>query len=348
MLFTDCEVYLKDVEIYKYADFYEKAEGLLGKKVIISEDCNAYLANLFEVENVSDNLFTSKIKQMQAKKNETELVGMILSYFYDGIALINTFGQIQEMSEEFTEMDCAEILLKNKNDLPGFVQPSFETISCTGSNGAIIHHRPTDTIVDKKAPYLIDSGSQYLFGTTDTTRTCLFDNDKTKDDLIKDYTLVLKGHLKVMMHKYKLDDTWAKIDEVSREFLKNDGKDFCHSVSHGVGHFLNVHEHPPIVSSESKEMIEGDFVFSNEPGYYKEDHYGIRIENLVFSRKCEEYVQIVNFTMVPYDLDLIDLKMLSIEEKEYLNELNMKIHNLFEDELTSAGLKYLKQHTKKI
>lgn len=368
ILFTDVEIYLKDVEVKKYDEFYKFLKDELAEekhRIIISEDSNAELVekiesinakNNFAVEaelNQPESIFTPEIKQMQSIKNDMELAGMVLSYFYDGIALCNTLGEIERKLKEnkiLTEKDCSDILLGHKKGFNAFVQPSFETISCTGANCAIIHHRPSDAVVKLNECYLIDSGSQYFFGTTDTTRTCLFsDVSAFLNELQHDYTLVLKGHVSIMMKEYELEDMYAEIDARSRSFLREEEKDFAHSVSHGVGHFLNVHECPPSVNRLSKDKIQANVVISNEPGYYLEGKYGIRIENLIFSKETEEGKKYFNnFTTVPYDVDLIEKSMLSNEEIQFINEIHEKTYELLKEHVNEDGLVYLKKHTRKI
>ncbi|ORD94134.1 AMPP1 [Enterospora canceri] len=345
ILFVDSEVYLKGVATREYRQFEEYLnEKLVHERVLVSSQCSQYLAN--KMVNAE---FTEEIRIMQSKKNQTELAGMTLAYYYDGIALTNLLGHLSRSKEEYTEKQVADLLLRYKKNLPGFVQPSFETISCTGSNAAIIHHSPSDAVVDYDSVYLIDSGSQYLFGTTDTTRTCHF--RKPAPELVHDNTLVLKCQLNAMMKVFKEEAEFSELDEAGRIYLKNEEKEFKHGLSHGVGHFLCVHEHPPIISPNKKEAFYDNCVFSVEPGFYLENEYGIRIENLVYCKKNKEAeggYSLVNLTMVPYDQGLIDQSMLNEQEKAYLNTFNQLLLELFEGSLNEEGWHYLKSNAHKI
>ncbi|KAL6120637.1 hypothetical protein NUSPORA_02598 [Nucleospora cyclopteri] len=378
ILFTDSDVYLKGILIKKYGQFENYLLTLIGgikaKKLgsnksvnsnenpfLISGECNYFIYKLLDFPST-----THEIREMQTVKNETELAGMILSYFYDGIALTNVLGECfesfnGEKRRDLTEEQIAEILVQFKKPFNGFIEPSFDTISSTGLNAAIVHHRASEAVVDPGKVFLIDSGSQYLFGTTDTTRTCLFVNDAENREenykeyirnLIHDFTLVLKCHLNPIIQKYSLNSSMGEIYENGEIFLKQEQKGFGHSISHGVGHCLNVHEDPPIISKSRKHPFKDNYCFSVEPGYYTEkgsyDGYGIRLENLVFSKQSGDFFQLVNYTMVPYDLALIDISMLTDEEIDYLNKINEKIYNLLKDHVTPEGYKYLYRNTRTI
>ena len=167
-----------------------------------------------------------------------------------------------------------------------YLFPSFNTIAGTGSNGAIVHYRAnkkTTKKVNQKDIFLCDSGGQYKYGTTDVTRTICFTKQKQS---IKDiFTKVLKGHIAVALKNINKNNTGKKIDIRARKFLKKDGLDYAHGTGHGVGFFLNVHEGPQSISKYNSIKIEKGMILSNEPGFYKKNHFGIRIENLVLLNK---------------------------------------------------------------
>lgn len=353
ILFADNEIYLKNITIRKYSDFEIYLSNIPSNiQILISGTCSQFIAQLLLTKNIQFD-FTTTVRMMQGQKNKTELAGMVLAYFYDGIALTNLFGYLSTQFKnnpqiQLTEIDIANKLLEFKKQCTGFVQPSFETISATGSNSAIIHHSASNTIVDPTNIYLIDSGSQYFFGTTDTTRTCHFGSPTS--EMIHINTLVFKSHIAPMLRQYNINESFKCIDEEGRKPLKKDNKTFCHGLSHGVGHFLNVHENPPIISSAIDFPIDANFVFSIEPGYYKDGEYGVRIENLVYTKLNEKNnaIEIINYTMVPYDLNLLDISLLTHKEKTYLNEFNKKCFNLLKNYVTEEGLEYLKANTKEI
>ena len=167
--------------------------------------------------------------------------------------------------------------------------PSFNTIAGTGSNGAIVHYRvskKSNKRINKNDLFLCDSGGQYNYGTTDVTRTICFSKPK---NAIKDvFTKVLKGHIAVYQTDLKKDNVGKKIDIRARKYLNKDGLDYAHGTGHGVGFFLNVHEGPQSISKFNSVKLEEGMILSNEPGFYKNGHYGIRIENLVFIKKKKE------------------------------------------------------------
>ena len=167
--------------------------------------------------------------------------------------------------------------------------------------------------------YLVDSGGQYLFGTTDVTRTISLDN---KSKFVKNvFTRVLKGHIAVSNSKINKNTTGNQIDKNARKFLKEINLDYPHGTGHGVGYFSNVHEGPHSISKNSKIPLKNGIILSNEPGYYKENYFGIRIENLIYinRNKFEE------LTIAPIEKDLINKEILSSDELKWLNNYHKKV-----------------------
>ena len=211
----------------------------------------------------------------------------------------------------------------NKN----YLFPSFNTIAGTGSNGAIVHYRATqktNKIIKKNDIFLCDSGGQYKFGTTDVTRTICFSQQKKSIKNI--FTKVLKGHIAVSTSNLKKFNTGKKIDTKARQFLKEDNLDYAHGTGHGVGFFSNVHEGPQSISKINTVKLEKGMIVSNEPGYYKKGHYGIRIENLVYIKKINNNLRFENLTLAPIEKDLINFKLLDDNEKKYLNDYHKKVY----------------------
>ena len=200
--------------------------------------------------------------------------------------------------------------------------PSFSTISGTGPNSAIIHYKASaksNRILKKGVLYLVDSGGQYSFGTTDVTRTVSLDN---KSNYVKEiYTRVLKGHIAVSDYRIRSDTKGSDIDRDARKPLKKIGLDYPHGTGHGVGYFLNVHEGPQSFSKKNKVNLKTGMIVSNEPGYYKEGYFGIRIENLIFIKKNK----FEELTMAPMEKDLIKKKMLNKKEISWLNKYHNKV-----------------------
>lgn len=356
-LFTDKSIDRDGVTVYSYDCFEGFIKNMPNDKrtqVLISGDCNQYIYSI--LENRFQVKLTDKIRSLQACKNNVELIGMALAYFYDGIALSELFYFIQS-KENLTESDISIKLDSLKRAFGGYAGPSFETISSTGTNCAIVHHRASDRVVDKSQVYLIDSGSHYLFGTTDTTRTLIFGKKAETENILfeklrHDYTLVLKGHLNAMMNVYDSSATYKDIDLISRQFLVKEEKDFAHATGHGVGHFLCVHENPPVIHPKGDmNPIAINQVFSIEPGFYKEDEYGIRIENLVISRPdlaCNGSVKLVNITLVPYQNKIMDIFMMDENEKKYYNSCNKTCIDLLRKYLTPKAYEFLLESSNQI
>ncbi len=213
---------------------------------------------------------------------------------------------------------------KNKN----FKFSSFPTISASGPNGAIIHYKAnkeTNRLLKKGDIYLVDSGGQYEFGTTDVTRTVSLKNSNKRIKNI--FTRVLKGHIAVVNYKLKKKTSGSEIDSTARKYLKQIGLNYSHGTGHGVGYFLNVHEGPVAISKNNKIKFQEGMVLSNEPGYYEKNKFGIRIENLIYvkSKKNNKYFE--NLTMVPIEKELIDKSLLNENEMIWLNNYHNKVFN---------------------
>ena len=266
---------------------------------------------------------------LKSKKNIVEINNTIKSHIADGTALTkfiywikNNINKIK-ISELSAQKKLEQFRKKNKN----YVSPSFNTISGSGPNGAIVHYRAnskTNRIIKTKDVYLCDSGGQYHYGTTDVTRTICFSKQSQKIKNI--FTKVLKGHIGVATYKLKKNTTGKKLDIVARSALKKAGLDYAHGTGHGVGYFLNVHEGPQAISKINNIKLEEGMILSNEPGYYETNKFGIRLENLVFIKKYKKKLWFENLTFAPIEKDLINFKLLNKKEKKYLNEYHKKIY----------------------
>ena len=225
-----------------------------------------------------------------------------------------------------TEISASQKLLKFRKKNNKFKFLSFPTISGTGPNGAIIHYKATKKTnrrLRKGDIYLVDSGGQYEFGTTDVTRTISLDNSNKR---IKDiFTRVLKGHIAVANFKLKKNTSGSNIDGSARKHLKQIGLDYAHGTGHGVGYFLNVHEGPHAISKRNKIVFHEGMVVSNEPGYYEKNKFGIRIENLIYVKSKNQNMNFENLTMAPIDKDLIIKENLNKNEKKWLNNYHKTV-----------------------
>ena len=229
---------------------------------------------------------------------------------------------------------------KNKS----FYDLSFPTISGTGPNSAIIHYKAdkkSNRLLKKGDVYLVDSGGQYLYGTTDVTRTLSLD---VKDRKIKEiYTRVLKGHIAVASYKLNKNSHGDKIDQSARKYLKDVNLDYPHGTGHGVGYFSNVHEGPQAISRGNKVKFKEGMITSNEPGYYKKNHFGIRIENLIYVKKAKDQLKFEELTLVPIDKKLIEEKLLTAFEKNWLNRYHRRVFDCLKKFMNNFELSQLKQ-----
>ena len=221
---------------------------------------------------------------------------------------------------------------------------SFPTISGTGPNGAIIHYKATKKTnrqLKKGDIYLVDSGGQYKFGTTDVTRTISLKNSNKRVKNI--FTRVLKGHIAVADFRLKESTSGSNIDNKARQFLRQIGLDYAHGTGHGVGYFLNVHEGPHAISKNNKVKLQEGMIVSNEPGYYEKNKFGIRIENLIYVKKSGKRKHFENLTMAPIDKDLIDKNFLNKNEKRWLNNYHKKVFNNLKGSMNRFEINELKK-----
>jgi len=268
---------------------------------------------------------------------------MIEAHKKDGLALTKFIYWIKNVNKKIiTEVDAQKKLENFRKMSKDYLYPSFNTIAGTGSNGAIVHYRATKQNTKKISLndiFLCDSGGQYKYGTTDVTRTICFSNQK---QYIKDiFTKVLKGHIAVALTNLNKEYTGKKIDINARKFLKKDGLDYAHGTGHGVGFFLNVHEGPQSISKYNSMKIEKGMILSNEPGFYKKDYFGIRIENLVYAKQNKNNLYFENLTLAPIEKDLINYKLLNKIEKDYLFRYHLNIYTEYSDSLNKKERKWL-------
>lgn len=295
-------------------------------------------------KKVVNNIVKEDIKKeknpcllLKACKNVQEQKGMQLCHRRDGLAMVEFLCWLDKQyleKKHITEYDAAQKLDSFRKNKDLFLEPSFPTISAAGPNGAIIHYRVAKNSARAlKAGdiYLVDSGGQYLDGTTDVTRTILFGRRASEEK--KDfYTRVLKGHISIAKQYFpQYTTTGHALDTLARKYLWEVGCDFAHSTGHGVGYFSNVHEAPPSISRKGSDVLQEGMVVSNEPGYYREEAYGIRIESLLLVEKSvkKDFLQFLTLTLVPFDKRLIKKSLLSREELDWVNKYHENILNTF-------------------
>ena len=311
----------------KFIDISSVEEILLKikkKKFIIDNNtCSIYFENIILKNNKIINKQDS-IYFLKAIKTKNEIKNIKQAHIKDGAALTKYLFWLKKnfIKKKITEISAAQKLLNFRKKNKDFNFLSFPTISGTGPNGAIIHYKATKTsnrILKKGDIYLVDSGGQYNYGTTDVTRTISLQNSNKR---IKDiFTRVLKGHIAVASFILKKNTSGSIIDGEARKYLKQINLDYAHGTGHGVGYYLNVHEGPHGISKGNKVNLKEGMIVSNEPGYYEKNKFGIRIENLIYVKKNS----FDNLTMAPIDKDLIDLKILNNKEKKWLNNYHKKV-----------------------
>ena len=320
---------IKKSELININYFLKKILQLKGNNFIIdSKSCSIYYENIirskFMITGREDPTYFLK-----AIKNKIEIQNMVDSHISDGVALTKFIYWIKKINKKKINEEKAQNKLEDFRKLnKNYLYPSFDTIAGSGKNGAIIHYRASKKnckVISKKDIFLCDSGGQYKYGTTDVTRTICF--SKPKAYIKNIFTKVLKGHIAVANTNLKKDNTGKKIDVRARKFLKKSNLDYAHGTGHGVGFFLNVHEGPQSISKLNNIKIKEGMVLSNEPGYYKKESFGIRIENLIFVKKDKKNLFFENLTLVPIEKELINYKLLTPFEKNYLFRYHLNIYS---------------------
>ena len=319
--------------------FYQLEEGTF---IIDNKSCSILYENIikkrFKLLRIDDPIY--KLKSI---KNEHEIKHMIEAHKKDGLALTKFIYWIKNINKKtITEVQAQNRLEKFRKLNRAYLFPSFNTIAGAGANGAIVHYRaePKNTKKIKKQDLLlVDSGGQYKYGTTDVTRTICF--SRQKKSVLNAYTNVLKGHIAVIQTNLNKINTGKKIDIRARKFLKKAGLDYAHGTGHGVGFFLNVHEGPQSISKHNSIKLTKGMILSNEPGFYKKGHFGIRIENLVYVKKLKKKLLFENFTLAPIEKDLINYKLLSKTEKDYLFRYHLKIYSEYSSSLNKNERRWL-------
>ena len=310
----------KKLEFKKYSDFFSTIRKLKGKNFSIDKlTCSIFFEGLissaFKITNYEDPCY-----YLKSIKNKDEIENMKKAHILDGIALTKFLFWAKNIKiKKLTEIDIIKKLeifrRKNKN----YLYPSFDTIAGSGPNSAIIHYRAnkkSNRFLKEKDILLCDSGGQYKYGTTDVTRTICF--SKPKEKIKNIFTRVLKGHIAVALTNLNQINKGSLIDKKARHWLNKINLDYGHGTGHGVGFFLNVHEGPQSISKYNNVELKKGMILSNEPGYYKENKFGIRIENLVYVESKKKNLFFKNLTFAPIDNDLINFNLLNQLEKNYL------------------------------
>ena len=313
------------LQIDKLENFLQRIKS---QNFLIDElTCSIFYKNTIKKNNNVLKII-DPIYYLKSQKNKIELKNTKKIHEYDGAALTKFLFWILSNYEtkKITELTAQEKLLQIKKKFKKFKHISFPTISSTGPNGAIVHYnasKKTNRVLKKGNIYLVDSGGQYHYGTTDVTRTISLEN---KSKFIKEvFTRVLKGHLNLSNFKINKNTTGSTLDKIARKSLRSIKLDYSHGTGHGVGYFLNVHEGPQSISSSNKLNLKPGMIISNEPGYYKKGKFGLRIENLIYIKKSKRGIKFENLTYAPIDKSLIVKKLLNDKEVEWLNRYHQNV-----------------------
>ena len=323
------KIFLNKIKFYDENILESRLKTLRKKNIWLdSLSCSIHYKNIIK----KNNKLLEKIDPIyffKSIKNKTEIKNMKKTHLIDGAALTKFLFWLKKnfRNKKITEISAQKKLEDFRKMNKNYKFPSFSTISGTGPNSAIIHYKASlksNRNLKKGDIYLVDSGGQYSFGTTDVTRTISLDNNS---NFIKEiYTRVLKGHIAVSIYKVRKNSKGSDVDRNARIFLKKIKLDYPHGTGHGVGYFLNVHEGPQSFSKNNKVNLKSGMVISNEPGYYEEGNFGIRIENLIYIKKNK----FEELTVAPIEKDLIKKKMLNKKEIDWLNQYHSRVkRNLF-------------------
>jgi len=335
-----------NVEIKEFVEFEKtlNSSALKGKTLWLDSTSTPYAVRLAAEKNGAKIYEEfNPIILMQARKNKTEIEGTIKAHIRDGASITRFLAELskEEVISSIDELQAEELLYNCRKDNEKFKELSFTTISGAGANAAIVHYHSsaeTNKPLNSGALYLVDSGAQYLDGTTDITRTV---KSGTATAEMKDrFTRVLKGHIQVAIVEFPEGTFGDEIDALARKSLSEIGLDYAHGTGHGVGSYLAVHEGPCRISATRGNVpLLENVIISNEPGYYKEGEYGIRIENLVYvvdtGKKDADGKRILGFktlTLAPISKELIEVNMLNEKERNWLNQYHKRVR----EELTPA------------
>jgi len=292
---------------------------------------------------------TNVLEVSKACKNDVELEGARNAQHIDGIAMINFLAWIENSVPQFqvTELDVVEKVTEFRQASTAFDCISFTPISASGPNAALAHYSVTaesNRVINNSNMFLLDSGGQYKGGTTDITRTLSL--GEATEFQKKCFTLVLKGHIALAKARFPKGTTGAHLDAFARQYLWQEGLDYAHGTGHGVGSYLSVHEGPTSISKRPiAEALRPGMIMSNEPGYYLEGEFGIRIENLVIVKEAsqEGFLEFETITEVPLDPGLVEVSMLSADEKVWLRRYHERIAKRFAHELAGETRRWLAQ-----
>jgi len=359
-LTSDTKQYLETqgIETAPYLAIYDALKAIPYAKSILIDGAklNQSLNEAIPTITPRRNLM-SPIFKLKSIKNETEVAGIRWAMTKDGVALTRFFMWLEEnvKTGKLTELSISQKLYDFRHAQENFVGESFGTIAGYKAHGAIVHYKATeksDATIKPEGILLLDSGGQYLDGTTDITRTITL-SDATREEK-SDFTLVLKGHIALAKAIFPYGTRGSQLDILARKALWDMGLNYGHGTGHGVGHFLNVHEGPQSIRmDENATILHPGMIISNEPGMYRTDKHGIRIENLVHvipavSTEFGDFLEFETLTLFPIDRNLIEIMLINEEESEWIDDYHRKVFETLAPHLTNEEQDWLKEKCKSI
>ncbi|MDD7230199.1 MAG: aminopeptidase P family protein [Bacteroidales bacterium] len=344
------------VKIKDYDDI-EKFLGKISSTATVMVDPNRVSDALGQAMICNKTYMASPVIALKGVKNECQIAGFRQAMLYDGAAMVRMMMWLeQNVANGITEMDVDRRLQQERAAYASNRGDSFHMIAGYKDHGAIVHYEATDESAYTLAPdglLLIDTGGQYLEGTTDITRTISLGNPTTAEK--HDYTLILKGHLALARAVFPKGTMGVQLDVLARGPLWNEGMTYLHGTGHGVGHFLGCHEGPQSIRMEANPTpLELGMVTSNEPGIYKTGEYGIRTENLLLcvpacsNEEWGEFYKFESLTLFPYDTTLMDMDMLNREEVKQINDYHAMVCERLRPLLSADEAQWLEQKCKSI
>ena len=344
------------VKIKDYDDI-EKFLGKISSTATVMVDPNRVSDALGQAMICNKTYMASPVIALKGVKNECQIAGFRQAMLYDGAAMVRMMMWLeQNVANGITEMDVDRRLQQERAAYASNRGDSFHMIAGYKDHGAIVHYEATDESAYTLAPdglLLIDTGGQYLEGTTDITRTISLGNPTAAEK--HDYTLILKGHLALARAVFPKGTMGVQLDVLARGPLWNEGMTYLHGTGHGVGHFLGCHEGPQSIRMEANPTpLELGMVTSNEPGIYKTGEYGIRTENLLLcvpacsNEEWGEFYKFESLTLFPYDTTLMDMDMLNREEVKQINDYHAMVCERLRPLLSADEAQWLEQKCKSI
>lgn len=344
-------------EIYEYDEIEEHVKLIEDRTIIDPNKLNAKIYSCLssDVKVINEMNITTKLK---AIKNEVEIANTEKSQVRDGVAMVKFIKWLKDTlgKEKITEISASKKLTEFRSKGENYKGDSFGTIAGYKEHAAMMHYsatEATDYEIKQEGMFLVDSGGQYLDGTTDITRTFILGNITEEEK--RDFTLVLKGHIALSTAKFLKGTTGVNLDILARRPLWNYGIDYKCGTGHGVGYFLNVHEGPQGIRPEGNStVLKPGMIITNEPGVYKEGKHGIRIENTLLVVKdinSEEFGEFYKFKTISYcpiDLNGVVIEMLTNEERDWLNNYHKIVFEKLSPYLNDEEIEFLKVQTREI